>query len=98
MKRLSIVSALTLLLGVGAGAEAQSQREADEARVFERADSNGDGRISKEEWRSRAEQRFHEQDLNGDGKVTSAEAEAFCERKIVQTFSKLDADGDGRIA
>lgn len=49
-------------------------------RMFDQADTNGDGEISKEEFMAQAEARFKEIDQNGDDKITKEEVEAHREK------------------
>ncbi|MGF7147984.1 hypothetical protein FHS96_001593 [Sphingomonas zeicaulis] len=65
-----------------------------------RADADGDGRISKEEWaagRKNAKRdpsrMFTRLDANGDGQLEASELDALLARR----FQRIDADGDGSI-
>lgn len=62
----------------GEGYEAREQhREQRRDRMLERADTNGDGVVSYDEFIDRAEARFAELDADGDGVITRDEAQAF---------------------
>lgn len=43
---------------------------------FQKADTDGDGSVSKAEFMAQAEERFGKMDLNGDGTVTKDEVDA----------------------
>jgi len=60
------------------------------ARIFSRADKNGDGKISKEEAPSRMKEHFAHLDANGDGFVDKAEF-----KKQLQKRSKNRKGGKG---
>lgn len=51
-----------------------------QARMFARADGNGDGALSRDEFIASAEPVFSRLDRNGDGLITSAEREALSQR------------------
>lgn len=55
-------------------APARANRGADE--MFQKMDTNGDGKISAEEHTAGAKKMFETMDANGDGKVTAAEMTA----------------------
>ena len=78
LSRYWIAGAAAALLPV-AGAMAQSPTEpAQKGATFESLDSNGDGRISKEEAASNADvtAQFSRYDQNGDGYIEKAEVES----------------------
>lgn len=68
--------------------------------AFDAADADGDGKLSREEWRelpravagAARERMFARMDDNGDGVLEAAEFEPNVER-----LRALDADGDGRL-
>jgi Ca2+-binding EF-hand superfamily protein len=55
---------------------------------FQKMDTNGDGKISRDEHAAGAKAMFETMDTNGDGKVTAAEMEA--------AHSKMDDRGAGK--
>ncbi len=68
--------------------------------AFDAADTDGDGNLSREEWRelpraarsAARERRFARMDTNGDGVLEAGELAPDVER-----LRALDADGDGRL-
>ncbi len=59
-----------------------------------KADSNGDGILTKAEAQSAAQVRFAEGDANGDGVINSADVQA----KAAERFARLDINGDGGVS
>lgn len=49
----------------------------DKGKHFKETDTNGDGVISKDEWRAQGDKMFAERDTNHDGKISQQEMEAF---------------------
>ena len=67
---IACVLAVAVLSLLGTSAMAQ---EATPMTPFEKADFNGDGQISHEEYRNRAAVVFHDYDANSDGQLNSDE-------------------------
>jgi Ca2+-binding EF-hand superfamily protein len=74
--------------------------------MLKRMDTDGDGRISKEEWRGR-EQLFVRLDRNGDGYIDAQEIPRDLVRPAgpqggpgerLQMLKRMDTDHDGRIS
>ena len=89
--RTLIASAMigALSLGLFAAAPAIAKGGGHGARMFERHDTDGDGKISQEEFRAAHEERFKKMDLDGDGYITKEEAR--------QAWEKMRAErGKGR--
>jgi hypothetical protein len=85
MKFLNL-AALTLVISLAAGSAfaADAPPPADGPgdhghAYFMRADTNGDGFISKAEWRTQSDKKFDEIDTNHDGKVSRDEMKAYHE-------------------
>jgi Ca2+-binding EF-hand superfamily protein len=104
-------SALLLVIAAPSGSEeAKTSKDAKEpgslrSRGYEEFDTDGDGRLSKEEQDAareiRRQRRLKEFDLDRDGKLSDAELEAFYtkqnERRPEQV-GRLDTDGDGKLS
>jgi Ca2+-binding EF-hand superfamily protein len=109
MKYVAILAAAGIasaaLLAV-AGAEGTGGPGAMAERL-KKADTNGDGMISREEAKAlpRIAAHFDEIDTNHDGQITADELRAFHQKQGGEgmkhggaMFKKLDTDGDGRIS
>lgn len=67
-------------------------------RLFERADTNADGVVTKAEARSAQAGWLARADANGDGVVSRAEArETRRAKRVAQRFERADANGDGAL-
>lgn len=75
MKKLLVFSALALAFAASP-ALADHHEGHKKGGMFEKADVNGDGVVSKEEFMKSQEERFSKMDANGDGSFTKDEAEA----------------------
>ena len=58
-----------------------------------KADTNGDGMVTKSEMLAAAATKFAKLDANSDGSVDSADRDAMAKKR----FDKMDADGNGAI-
>jgi Ca2+-binding EF-hand superfamily protein len=78
--------------------------------MFQRADADNDGRVTRAEVETMLQARFREVDANGDGAVTIEEWQAYAAREFgrrggdervqqrrAAMFRGLDQNGDGRI-
>lgn len=63
-----------------------------------RADTNGDGIITKEEVLASVKTRFAKMDANGDGKVSADEIEAGKTEHKAKRFAQIDTDNNGSIS
>ena len=103
MKTISLILALGLsALAVDAAAQAGPASGAGGPMMerLKKADTNGDGMISREEAKAlpRINEHFDEIDTNKDGQVTMDELRAFHEKQKGGHFKKMDTDGDGKIS
>lgn len=80
-------------------------RKPDPAEMFERADANGDGLITRAEFTEARAKMFARLDRNGDGYLTKDDAQGrFAARRsgdgsrLTQALITFDSDGDGRIS
>ena len=98
-----------LLFATGAVAEERDDAKCTAHDMFNKADSNGDGKISPEEHAASARGMFAMMDANGDAKVTAAEMEAGkekvnCHKSMSNKMSAsekikmVDKDGDGSLS
>jgi len=63
-----------------------------------RADTNGDGKISRDEFTAMSDQRFARLDKNGDGFITADEASDMQGRGPGGGVMAADADHDGKVS
>jgi Ca2+-binding EF-hand superfamily protein len=105
MKKALFISAITLLASASALAHGPGNRgEGGRGKagaghhLFERADANGDGKLTKDEWTKRALERFDAIDTNRDGKVTRQESRTHCESMKADRFAAMDRDSDGKLS
>ena len=89
------------------GDDKLSRKEASDAvvrGVFEKYDSNRDGKLTFAEWKvndtTADEKLFAERDSDRDGHLTLAESQASADRQNVfgDTFKNGDTDGDGLLS
>jgi hypothetical protein len=85
-KAILISSATALLMAGGIAVAAPGDRGM-------RADTNGDGAISRAELTSSLDARFARMDVNGDGQLSKADRDA----KKAERFAKMDSNGDGEL-
>lgn len=71
--RFGIVTALAVVLGLGAASGVRAALDEVAQKSFDSADVDGDGKVSWEEYRNRMLHVFHQMDHNGDGRLTPDE-------------------------
>lgn len=100
MKRTLIVGGLAALTLAAGGAAVAQQAPQDPPRVA-RADTDGDGRLSKSEFVDGRVARLTAQDVDGDGTVSAAEMQAGREARrdegADRAFARMDSDGNGAV-
>lgn len=88
------------LLAVAAAGAAVA--EDGPGKMFDRADANGDGQLTRAETVAFGDRRFERADANGDGLLTLEELTAAASRRnadrIAKRIERVDANGDGAIA
>jgi Ca2+-binding EF-hand superfamily protein len=95
---------VTILAALGLGSAAFLALAAPEGHDpmgrLKRADTNGDGMISRQEAAAlpMISKHFDQIDANHDGQVTVEELKAFHEQQRAAHWKKVDTDGDGRIS
>jgi Ca2+-binding EF-hand superfamily protein len=100
---ISGLAAATLAAVAGAATAQQPARPALERQAHaQRADTDGDGRISRAEFVARRVERLTAADADGDGTVTREElqvrGDAHRAQRAETRFARLDANGDGAVS
>jgi hypothetical protein len=97
MKKVAVLTILALTLAVPAIAqESDHMTMGQEGGPMAKADKNGDGKISKEEFLAVAEGRFAKMDKNGDGFITKDERPEH--GKMREHMKKRMQDGAGGMS
>ena len=100
---LRMLTAAALLSLVSAPSMAQMMRRGGEG-IFERADANNDGSVTKEEFIAARGQQFAKFDRNSDGYLDSSDVpKRLAERRKQNGGGEMhggqfDADGDGKVS
>jgi Ca2+-binding EF-hand superfamily protein len=80
------------------------QRQPDPSRIFDSADTNGDGIITRAEFLAAQERLFARLDRNGDGYIDKDDMSGRlvgrqkAQERLAELVAWLDRDGDGRIS
>lgn len=80
------------------------QRQPDPSRIFDSADTNGDGVITREEFHAARERLFVRLDRNGDGYIDKDDmsrrlaGRQKAQERLADLVTQLDQDGDGRVS
>ena len=80
------------------------QRQPDPSRIFDSADTNGDGVITREEFHAARERLFGRLDRNGDGFIDKDDMSGRlagrqkAQERLAALVTQLDKDGDGRVS
>lgn len=92
-----------VIAAIGAASQTvAAPRDHDPAALFERFDTDSDGRITRAEMLALREERLNTLDADGDGFITAEEIEAAAAERARTRAARLlerrDADGDGRLS
>ena len=98
MKKLLLAAALAGTMLGGAAIAGQDAPQGRGAGMMMRADTNGDGNISRAEFTAQAEARFARMDKNGDGFITADEMSGRSGRGPGGGLMAADTDQDGKIS
>ena len=102
MKRTIVALTATLLAGFAFAANAgdAAQGKGGPQERFKAADTNGDGKLSREEAKAlpRIAEHFDKIDADKDGFVTPQELQAMHRKHGDDRFSRMDTDRDGKIS
>jgi Ca2+-binding EF-hand superfamily protein len=80
------------------------QRQPDPSKIFDSADTNGDGVITREEFHAARERMFIRLDRNGDGYIDKDDMSGRlagrqkAQERLADLVTQLDKDGDGRVS
>jgi hypothetical protein len=80
------------------------QRQPDPSRIFDSADTNADGVITREEFHAARERMFVRLDRNGDGYIDTDDLSGRLagrqksQERLAELVTQLDRDGDGRVS
>lgn len=93
----AMAALLTMGLTAAVPANAANPGQGRGAKMFDRHDANGDGKITQEEFMARCANRFTMMDLDGNGEVTQQEArEAFDKMRANRKGMGRDGSGSGK--
>jgi hypothetical protein len=106
IRNITILAAvLTLNSGCMMAARALAgPRQPDPARIFDSADTNGDGVITREEFHAARERLFGRLDRNGDGYIDRNDLSGRlagrqkAQERLAELVAQLDKDADGRLS
>lgn len=99
---LALMMATPALAGHHEGGHDGDHKGKKHEKMFEKMDTDGDGKISKDEFMQKKEKYFSEMDANGDGFVTKEEKkearEKMKEKWKAKKAEKMKADGESGSA
>jgi Ca2+-binding EF-hand superfamily protein len=99
----SIIALATSGCALGAARAVAQARQPDPGQMLERADANGDGAVTREEFTQARAKLFERLDRNEDGFWTKDDTPRLVARRgrgerIGQALIALDKDGDGKVS
>src|SRR4051812_48518704 len=99
-----LIGCITLNSGCMMAARAVAQqREPDPSRIFDSADTNGGGVITREEFHAAGKLLFARLDRNSDGFIDRDDMSGRlagrqkAQERLTTLVTQLDKDGDGRV-
>lgn len=101
MRKHTLIAATvaTLLAGAGILQAQEPAKPGRDARSggMHAADTNKDGRISRDEHATHASERFTRMDANKDGFIDQADHQQRMQQRRAEGFARLDGNSDGRV-
>ena len=98
MKKLLLAAALAGTMLGGVAIAGQDTPQGRGGGMMMRADTDGDGKISRAEFTAQSEARFARMDKNGDGFITADEMNGRGGRSPGGRLMSADSDQDGKIS
>ena len=84
------------------GGKDDGERQSRAERLFETWDADKDGKVTAEEVKAYAAERFGKRDMDGDGVISRDDRQkhraAMRDERRTERFNAMDADGDGMIS
>ena len=100
--KLAIIASVAAAVGTGAAIAGHHKGDGKHGpraeRMIERLDADNDGKVTLEEMKATARERFARRDVDGDGVVTREDREARRANRRAERFAEIDADKDGVIS
>ncbi len=99
-----LAACVALNTGCMMAARAVTQRKPDPTKIFDAADTNGDGVITRKEFLAARASAFVRLDRNGDGYIDKDDlpsrlvGRGNAQQRLTQLVTQLDKDGDGRVS
>lgn len=105
MRRQALWATTAFICGLGLAATAAAQGPGaggpgagPGGYMLQKFDTNNDGKVSEDEFRTVHQQMFDAMDTNRDGVVTTDEVAAYASaQRANRKIARMDADGDGKV-
>lgn len=95
MKKFAQLSVVLLASVASVPAFAQMDRAAS---LFDTADANHDGKISKAEFLAARDKSFDKRDTNHDGVISASDATGADSDRATRWLARSDSNGDGKVS